>query len=189
MRRLAIILFGLFLLVAASTVSADSPVPSAVPGKHSELIESIALQYGFNPRFVQALIWRESRFNAAAHGSHGEIGLMQLKMSVVRDWAKAHKRSVPAAESVYDMELNLHIGLWRLDQAMKHWEGYEEQVSLALFEYNAGRTSILRRLAHCGGDVSLLLRSYSSGDYAADILEKYAEFSRLDVPKHELAQN
>ena len=187
--RSTILLIGLFLTAVVFPASAVSPVPSAVPGKYSEQIEKISLQYGINPRFVQALIWRESRFNASAHGSHGEIGLMQLKMSVVRDWAKAHHRKTPSEKSVYDPELNLHIGIWHLDQALKHWEGYADQANLALFEYNAGRTAILRRLANCEGDVSLLLRAYSSGDYAEEILEKYGEYSSLDEHGLELAQH
>ena len=177
---------GLFLFAVMSF--AAEPTMTAVPGKFSEQIEAISLQYGLNPRFVQAVVWRESRFNEYARGSHGEIGLMQLKMSTVRDWAKAHKRCIPATSSIYDAEVNLHIGIWRLDQAMKNWEGYPDQVSLALFEYNAGRTAILRRLAHCGGDVSLLINSYQSGNYASEILEKYKEYSRLDETELEIAQ-
>lgn len=171
--------------------SAPSAVPSrysAIPSRYSDQIQTVSLQYGLNPRFVQAVIWRESRFNASAKGKNGEIGLMQLKMNTVRDWAKAHRRPVPSASSVYDPEMNLHIGIWRLDQALRHWEGYEDQIQLALFEYNAGRKAILRRLAHCGGDIPLLLRSYHAGSYATEILDKYAEYSSLDKPSMELAQ-
>lgn len=177
---------GLFLFAVMSF--AAEPTMTAVPGKFSEQIEAISLQYGLNPRFVQAVVWRESRFNEYAHGSHGEIGLMQLKMSTVRDWAKAHKRCMPAVSSLYDPEVNLHIGIWRLDKALKNWEGYADQVSLALFEYNAGRTSILRKLAHCEGDVSRLVNSYQSGDYASAILEKYKEYSSLDETELQIAQ-
>lgn len=185
------LLVSLILLVLTSSfsVSALPSAPTAVPSRYSDRIQTISLQYGLNPRFVQAVIWRESRYNALAHGKNGEIGLMQVKMTTVRDWAKAHRRSVPSAASVYDAELNLHIGIWRLDQALKHWEGYENQLELALFEYNAGRRAVLRRLAHCNGDIQLLLQSYSSGDYASQILDKYEEYSRLDGAGMEVAQN
>lgn len=178
----------LFFVLTSFSVSAAPAAPTAVPSKYSDRIQTISLQFGLNPRFVQAVIWRESRFDASATGKHGEIGLMQLRMNTVRDWARAHRRPVPTAESVYDPDLNLHIGIWRLDQALRHWEGYPEQIQLALFEYNAGRTAILRRLAHCGGDIALLLRSYRSGNYAAQILDKYAEYSRLDETAIEIAQ-
>lgn len=182
------VLAVLFFVSSSFSVMAATPVPSAVPGKYSSLIEKISLQYGLNPRFVQAVVWRESNFKSNAHGAHGEIGLMQLKMSTVRDWAKAHKRGVPSQASLYDAEVNLHIGIWRLDKALKNWEGYPDQVSLALFEYNAGRTAILRRLAHCNGDVSQLLQTYQSGDYAFQILEKYGEYSRVGEPELDIAQ-
>ena len=187
MSRFCFLVILVFSLTSFST-SASSSVPTAVPSKYSAQIESIALQYGLNPRFVQAVIWKESRFNALARGKMGEIGLMQLRMTTVRDWAKAHRRPAPAAETVFDPDVNLHIGIWRLDQALRHWEGYEDQIQLALFEYNAGRTAILRRLAHCGGDVSLLLRTYASGKYAALILDKYEEYSLLGEAEMELAQ-
>ena len=179
----------LFVLTASVSATPSSSTTTAIPGKYSDRIETIALQYGLNPRFVQAVIWRESRFNASARGKFGEIGLMQLRMSTVRDWAKAHHRSAPSAETVFDPDVNLHIGIWRLDQALRHWEGYPDQVQLALFEYNAGRKSILRKLAHCNGDVQLLLRTYGSGDYASRIVAKYVEYSNLDVSEAELAQN
>jgi len=186
--RKTIVSLVLILVLTAFSVSAEPVAPPAIPTRYSEQIQTISLQYGLNPRFVQAVIWKESRFVATARGKHGEIGLMQLKMDTIRDWAKAHKRSVPSAASVYDPELNLHIGIWRLDQALRHWEGYPEQVQLALFEYNAGRKSILRRLAHCGGDIHLLLQTYRSGSYAAQILDKYAEYSRLEETAIEIAQ-
>ena len=187
MRR-TIVSLALFFVLTAFSVSAEPIAPPAIPTRYSEQIQTISLQYGLNPRFVQAVVWKESRFVATARGKHGEIGLMQLKMDTIRDWAKAHKRPVPSAASVYDPELNLHIGVWRLDQALRHWEGYDNQLQLALFEYNAGRRAILRRLAHCGGDIRLLLQSYSSGAYAAEILDKYGEYSRLDETATEVAQ-
>lgn len=187
MRR-TIVSLALFFVLTAFSVSALPIAPAAIPTRYSEQIQTISLQYGLNPRFVQAVVWRESRFVATARGKHGEIGLMQLKMDTVRDWAKAHKRGVPSVASVYDPELNLHIGIWRLDQALRHWEGHPEQVRLALFEYNAGRKAVLRRLAHCNGDIQLLLQTYSSGDYVAKILDKYAEYSRLDETAIEIAQ-
>jgi len=186
--RVTIISLVLFFILTAFSVSAEPVAPAAVPTRYSDRIESVSLQYGLNPRFVQAVIWRESRFKASATGKKGEIGLMQLKMDTIRDWAKAHRRRVPSSESVYDPELNLHIGIWRLDQALRHWEGHPEQIRLALFEYNAGRKATLRRLAHCGGDTRLLLRTYDSGTYAEKILDKYAEYSRLDEAVVEMAQ-
>ena len=178
----------LFVLTFTASAAPSNSAPTAVPTKYSDKIEKISLQYGLNPRFVQAVIWRESRFKASARGKHGEIGLMQLKMDVVRDWAKAHRRPAPSAETVFDPDVNLHIGIWHLDRALRHWEGHPDQVKLALFEYNSGRKAILRRMAHCDGDVQLLLDTYTSGDYAVAIVEKYVEYSNLDKPETELAQ-
>ena len=171
----AVILFLLFLARPVSSAEETS----AVPGKYSHAIQRISLNYGINPRFVQALIWRESRFSANATGAHGEIGLMQIKMETARDWAKKHNRPVPFRDQVYGVELNLSIGIWHLDQAMRNWEGYPDQAKLSLLEYNVGRTALLRCLAHHDGDVEALLHAYRSHSYPDDILAKFVEYSRM----------
>ena len=158
------------------------------PVRYDALIEKISGEYQINPLFVQAVIWRESRFNAQAKGSAGEIGLTQIRMCTVKDWAKAHKRRVPAKSEVFQAELNLRIGIWRLDQALRNWEGYQDQTFMALYEYNAGRTSVLRALAHCDGETQLLLNSMrSSAIYARQITAKFEEYAREQESQYKLA--
>lgn len=150
---------------------------------YDPMIERISAEYGLKATFIQALIWQESRFKARATGSVGEIGLMQVRMSTVRDWAKAHKRRVPSKRMVYNTELNLRIGIWRIDQALRNWEGYPEQVLLALCEYNAGRTAVLRSLAHYDGDVGKMLRYSKSGKYAREVASTFETLVRQGIPK------
>lgn len=150
---------------------------------YDPLIEKISAEYGLKAIFVQSLIWQESRFNAKATGSVGEIGLMQVRMSTVRDWAKAHKRRVPRKRMVYNAELNLRIGIWRLDQALKNWAEYPEQIMLALCEYNAGRSSVLRSLAHYEGNVAEMLRYSKSGKYAREVASRFETLARQGIPK------
>ena len=180
---LAAVLF--FCLVLACSAAEEVFVR---PVQFDELIEKISREYQLNPLFVHAMIWRESRFDARAKGTAGEIGLMQVRMGTVKDWAKAHKCKVPAASSVYDPELNLRIGIWRLDQALRNWEGYPDQTFLALYEYNAGRKAILRALAHCDGEVPHLMNSMrQSAAYARQITAKFEEYVREQEGLRELA--
>ena len=150
---------------------------------YDPLIEQISAEYGLKATFIQALIWQESKFKARATGSVGEIGLMQLRMSTVRDWAKAHKRRVPTKQMVYNTELNLRIGIWRIDLALKNWEGYPEQIMLALCEYNAGRTAVLRSLAHYDGDVAKMLKYSKAGKYAREVASTFETLTRNGTPQ------
>lgn len=150
---------------------------------YDPLIEKISAEYGLKATFIQAMIWKESRFKARATGSVGEIGLMQLRMATVRDWAKAHKRPVPPKHLVYNTELNLRIGIWRIDQALKNWEGYPEQIMLALCEYNAGRSAVLRSLAHYDGDVSRMLKYSKAGRYAREVASTFETLARRGTPR------
>ena len=183
-----------WILAAALLFSLVLSCPAAEevfvrPVQFDDLIEKISAEYELNPLFVQAMIWRESRFNARAKGSAGEIGLMQVRMCTVEDWAKAHRRKVPAASAVYDPELNLRIGIWRLDQALRNWEGYPDQTFLALYEYNAGRKSVLRALAHCDGEAPKLMNSlHQSAAYAKQITAKFEEYVREQEDLCEVAK-
>ena len=150
---------------------------------YDPLIEQISAEYGLKATFIQALIWQESKFKARATGSVGEIGLMQLRMSTVRDWAKAHNRRVPTKQMVYNPELNLRIGIWRIDLALKNWEGYPEQIMLALCEYNAGRTAVLRSLAHYDGDVAKMLKYSKAGKYAREVASTFETLTRNNIPQ------
>ena len=178
---------SLFLFFCFLSLWSQAEEITAVSGKYSQSIQRISLRYGINPRFVQALIWRESRFAADATGTHGEIGLMQVRMDVVQDWAKQHRRTVPSRDQIYEVEQNLSIGIWHLDRALKNWEGYPDQAKLALLEYNRGRSALLRALAHHDGDVAAMLNMYRDHTYPDDILAKFLEYSRTGEEISEFA--
>lgn len=156
---------------------------------HDAAVERISAKFGLKNTFIQAMIWRESRFKAGATGSVGEIGLMQLRMATVRDWAKAHHRKVPSRGSVYDTELNLTIGVWRIDQALKNWEGHPWQVQLALWEYNGGRSALLRTLAHYDGDVERVLNTTRAGRYAREVTALFEALNKDGDLRNYVAQS
>ncbi len=179
------VLSAIFFFLAPPLFSAE---PSAVrPTQFDAVIEKVAAEYSLNPAFIRAIIWRESRFRANARGKYGEIGLMQLKMSTVRDWAKAHNKSVPSRSAVYQAELNIRIGVWRIDWALRNWENYPDQVAMALCEYNAGRTRLVRQYVHYNGNTERLLRNFPSAAYAKSILTKFEEYSREGDSGYQLA--
>lgn len=107
--------------------------------RYSKEIAAAAAKHGIPPELVRAVVYQESRFNPSARGRKGEYGLMQvLPKGAVADWAKYHKRPIPKPAELCDPELNLEIGCWYLGLALRRWQGYSDNIELALAQYNAG---------------------------------------------------
>lgn len=104
------------------------------------LIQAAGRRHGLDPDLIRAVIWQESRFNANATGTSGEVGLMQVRVErgAVAEWAIINRRAMPPRSTLYHPSFNVEIGAWYLARAMRRWQGYEAQVALALAEYNAG---------------------------------------------------
>lgn len=173
----------LFLVFSTAVLCAVTPLRAGDAGKDQtqvrfdEIIERIASKYTVDPLLVKALIWRESRFLPRSKGAAGEIGLMQIKMAVVKDWAKAKGKEIPNEEEVFDPYLNIEIGTWHLSRALKNWEGNPDCYALALCEYNAGRTRLLRWIAHYDGSCLHTVKYSASAKYVRDITDKFIEYS------------
>ncbi len=107
---------------------------------YDSLIQAAGRRHDLDPDLIRAVIWQESRFNANATGSSGEVGLMQIRVErgAVAEWAILNRRTTPPRSTLYHPALNVDIGTWYLARAMRRWQGYEAQVALALAEYNAG---------------------------------------------------
>lgn len=140
------------------------------------VIRSAALKHGLDPLLLKALIWHESRFNPLATGKAGEIGLMQLRMIVVRDWAQSNGVPAPSEHDVYDPYLNLEIGSWYLARAMKRWQESAFSLLLALGEYNAGRTRVLGWIRKNEGDREKAITQSASAGYVRSVRGKYMEY-------------
>lgn len=107
--------------------------------RYDRIIVQSAVRNGIDPCLLKAVIWKESRFNANARGTKGEIGLMQvMPQTCVKDWATNFGRPVPSNAVLSDPSLNIEIGSWYLGQCIKHWRDYDDCTILALCEYNAG---------------------------------------------------
>lgn len=102
------------------------------------MIQMRADFYNLDRALVQALIWKESRYDSNAVGKKGEIGLMQLMDGAVSDWARENKQPKPDKSQLFNPEINIAIGCWYLAKSTRRWDGYASQVVLGLAEYNAG---------------------------------------------------
>ena len=148
--------------------------------RYDKMIVAAGRRNGVYPPLLKAVIWKESRFDASARGSKGEIGLMQvMPQSAVKDWETAFRRHVPSDGALMDPELNIEIGSWFLGRALNRWKDYNEAETLALCEYNAGiqRAESWKPLLH-DGKVMPNINIESTRKYVREILERRDQYER-----------
>ena len=148
--------------------------------RYDKMIVAAGRRNGVYPPLLKAVIWKESRFDASARGSKGEIGLMQvMPQSAVKDWENTFQRQVPSDGALMDPSLNIEIGSWFLGRALERWKDYNEAEALALCEYNAGiqRAESWKPLLH-DGQVLPNIDIASTRKYVKDILERRDEYER-----------
>ena len=111
---------------------------------HDAAILAAASRYGVDPALVKAVVWRESRFDAHARGTSGEIGLMQVNKLAAEEWAAAERLPAFRHPQLFDSRKNTLAGAWYLKKLLKRYAYTENPVPYALADYNAGRSNVLR---------------------------------------------
>ncbi|MBB3655353.1 soluble lytic murein transglycosylase-like protein [Rhizobium sp. BK650] len=106
------------------------PVANDSGNSYSALISKYANQYNVPVALATAVIRVESNFNPNARGSHGEIGLMQIKPATARMMGYTG-----SARGLFDPETNIRYGMKYL--AAAHDLGGGETCNTIL-KYNAG---------------------------------------------------
>ena len=107
-------------------------------------IHTAAARYGVDPLLVQAVIWRESRFNPSARGTSGEIGLMQIQEIAAQEWADAEHNRAFLHAHCFDPGTNTLAASFYLAKLLKRYAKTDDPVPYALADYNAGRGSVLK---------------------------------------------
>jgi soluble lytic murein transglycosylase len=108
-------------------------------------ILAAARRFAVPPALVKAVVWRESRFNAKARGTKGEIGLMQIMpQAAAQDWADALHSAPLTPEQIAVPETNTLIGAWFLARLSKRYTQTDDPIPYTLADYNAGRGNVLK---------------------------------------------
>jgi len=100
---------------------------------YAALVWGAARQTALDPALVHAIIFVESRYDAAARSPKGAIGLMQ----VLRETAARYGVADPARSP----EANVTAGTRYLQDLMQLFDG---RLDLVLAAYNAGENAVLR---------------------------------------------
>jgi soluble lytic murein transglycosylase len=143
-RAIAILLLLAAMLLAAILVTESWRWHQKRDHSHDEVILFAARRYGVEPALVKAVVWRESRFDAAARGRAGELGLMQIRAAAAQDWAKAENLPDFRHEALLEPTNNVLAGAWYLSHLLKRYPHTDHPLTYALADYNAGRTHVLR---------------------------------------------
>ncbi len=159
-------------------------VPWAYPPAYDSLVNARADTGAgavLDRELLLALIWQESKFDAAARSRSNAIGLMQLKLGVARALARqAGDRSPPREAALLDPAVNIRYGTRLLADLRRTFDG---QVSLILAAYNAGPASAARwrRPAILGGDAleAELFEYAETQDYVKSILAARQAYREL----------
>lgn len=147
------------------------------------VILEAARDEGLHPALVAAVVWRESRYNPAAAGSRGEIGLMQVTGPAAADWARAHQLESLSMDALWHPVTNITIGSWYLARAARYWaaQGYADPIPLALAEYNAGRSNVREWVQPGDPEAEEFIDSIgfdSTRRYVRDVLRRFRRRDR-----------
>lgn len=112
--------------------------------KISEAILAESRRGGMDPVFLMAVIANESSFNPAARGSHGEIGLMQIKPDTAAWISKIKRLPYKGRRTLLDPVQNIRLGAAYIGY-LKERHGSDCRLYLAA--YNMGPGNVRRALA------------------------------------------
>jgi soluble lytic murein transglycosylase-like protein len=114
-------------------VQAIAPAPHVRPVVGSDAVRrelsTAADTYALDPKLVEAVAWRESRFRLDARSDKGAIGVMQLMPGTARD----------LGVDPFDPAQNIRGGAMYLRRMLSEFGG---DVRLALAAYNAGPAAV-----------------------------------------------
>jgi soluble lytic murein transglycosylase len=177
------VLLGVFLSCVLVGIPTWRIWNSLRDNRFDSLILNVAAENGCDPSLVKAVVWRESKFDPETRGGKGEVGLMQVMPAVVNEWAKAQGEKNFDSRRLVDPLTNLRIGTWYLSRALQQWAHAADPVPLAVAQYNAGRSNVLKWVdpgSMTDGDyfVRSRIQFPATRSYVRDILEQYRLYRR-----------
>jgi hypothetical protein len=94
---------------------------------------------GIDPLFLAAVIRVESAFYTGAVSNKGAMGLMQVMPETGREVAGLIGMEWTGPEQLHDLEINVRLGVFYLDQLLEMYKG---NYRLALTAYNRGPANV-----------------------------------------------
>ncbi len=130
------ILLPLFAIVLVLILFNTRWLSLIYPIQYRDEIRSHASNYAVDPYLIASIIRVETNYQPSMESKKGALGLMQL-MPDTATWAmeKAHLKDVTLDSVKHDVEPNIELGSWYINNLMQQFGGNEVAVIAA---YNAG---------------------------------------------------
>ena len=117
--------------------------------RYDDLIARQAGIYRLEPQLVWSVIYEETYFRSWKRGAAEEVGLMQVRPVVAREWAKetgmrefTRQVSEDLDGLLLDPERNIQIGCWYLEKSREKYRGFPAEDAMTLAAYNAGASRV-----------------------------------------------
>ena len=119
-------------------------------------------KYNLDPLFVMAVIQTESKFNPEIIGSHGEIGLMQIKPDTAAWIVEKYKLDITNEINLKDPKVNIQIGTAYLSYLRT---SFPKKPTRYIAAYNMGPRNVRK----------LTAQNKSPKDYPERVLGNYKQ--------------
>lgn len=149
------------------------------PLAYKDLIEKYAPTGKSPPRYLYAIMQKESAYNPHDVSYADAIGLLQMIPPTSRKVAREIGRSY-GEDTLYDPEGNIQLGAWYIGRLLQKFKG---QVALGAGSFNAGPVAMMRWLGRNGSrplDEFVELCPYTqTREYMKKLLDIYAHYVYL----------
>jgi soluble lytic murein transglycosylase len=150
------------------------------PLRYDAAIRDSARHNRLDPALVAAIIYAESRFDAAARSAHGAVGLMQVLPQTAEQIAGETGGVTFVPEDLTDATVNVRYGTYYLRSVLDQFGG---DVVAAVAAYNAGAGVVQQWVdaAHAAGhDLRISDIPYvETRAYVRSVLKARATYRRL----------
>jgi soluble lytic murein transglycosylase len=117
--------------------------------RYDELVQRQAGIYRLDSDLVWSVIYEETYFRGWKRGAADEVGLMQIRPIVAREWAKETGMRELAQQVeenldgvLLEPERNIQIGCWYLEKMRDQYRGFPAEQAMMLAAYNAGASRV-----------------------------------------------
>jgi soluble lytic murein transglycosylase len=160
--------------------------------RYDDVIKRQAAIYRLDPDLVWSVIYEETYFRGWKRGAADEIGLMQIRPVVAREWAQATGMRELAKQVEEDLdsvllenERNIQIGCWYLEKSREKYRGFPAENAMMLAAYNAGASRV-EEWTKTDDAANLSEQEFierisipSTKSYVTSILNRYRERKKL----------
>ena len=134
MKKQAIAVFLILILVLTGAVACRSLLKTLYPHKYSDCVEKYSAQYGVDEDLIYAVIRTESSFRTDAGSDAGAAGLMQI-MPETFDWLCMRLGEQAQFSELYEPDTAIRFGTYLLHLLLEEFG----DTRTALAAYHAGR--------------------------------------------------